>query len=115
MRPGREWTVHELRERDWETLQKLWWVCVKDRNRLATEKLERKRLNAGYGDLENKERDETVQKTMKAIVDVLVERNNAYQAAYKLALEDPDIDLGRTDHQYQPPSAYEVEVRMHAA
>jgi large subunit ribosomal protein L47 len=86
-------------------------VCVKERNRLATEKLERKRLRAGYGDMENKERDEIVQKTMKSIVDVLVERNNAYQEAYKLASQDPEIDLSRTEHQYQPPSSYEAEVR----
>jgi len=61
--------------------------------------------------MENKERDEVVQKTMKAIVDVLVERNNAYQEAYKLATHDPEIDLSRTEHQYQPPSSYEAEVR----
>jgi large subunit ribosomal protein L47 len=94
---GRAWTVGELRSRDWDTLHQLWWVCVKDRNRLATEKLERKRLGAGYGDEENKERDETVQKTMKAIIDTLAERQQAYQEAYELARRDPSIDLTRTD------------------
>jgi large subunit ribosomal protein L47 len=94
---GRSWTVGELRSRDWDTLHQLWWVCVKDRNRLATEKLERKRLGAGYGDQENKERDETVQKTMKAIIDTLAERQQAYQEAYELARRDPSIDLTRTD------------------
>lgn len=33
---------------------------MKERNRLATEKLERARVDAGYGDYENKQRDETV-------------------------------------------------------
>ncbi|KAF2676432.1 MRP-L47-domain-containing protein [Lentithecium fluviatile CBS 122367] len=106
---GRAWTVHELRQRDWETLHQLWWVCVKERNRLATEKLERRRLKAGYGDEEADERDETVQKTMKAIIDTLVERNNAYKEAYALARKDPDIDLTRTERQYQPPSPYETQ------
>jgi large subunit ribosomal protein L47 len=52
--------VAELRKRNWTDLHSLWWVCVKERNRLATEKIERERLEAGYGDVENRERDETV-------------------------------------------------------
>lgn len=55
------------------------------------------------------ERDETVQKTMKAILDTLAERNKAYEEAYKLAKSDPTIDLARTEHQYQEPS-YDAEV-----
>lgn len=106
---GREWTVHELRDRDWETLQQLWWVCVKERNRLATAKIEHKRLNAGYGELEMEKRDETIQKTMKAILDTLAERNKAYEEAYKLAKHDPTIDLSRPGHQFQEPT-YDVEV-----
>ncbi|KAH7382471.1 mitochondrial 39-S ribosomal protein L47 (MRP-L47)-domain-containing protein [Phaeosphaeria sp. MPI-PUGE-AT-0046c] len=94
---GREWTVGELRSRDFRTLHQLWWICVKERNRLATEKLERRRLDAGYGDVETKERDETVQKTMKAILDTLAERQQAYTEAYELAKIDPEVDLSRTD------------------
>lgn len=102
---GRPWTVGELRSRDFEALHQLWWICVKERNRLATEKIERKRLNAGYGDLETQNRDKTVQETMKAILDTLAERHQAYQEAFALAQRDPDIDLSRTDGpQYtQPP------------
>ncbi|KAH7379622.1 50S ribosomal protein-like protein L4 [Pyrenochaeta sp. MPI-SDFR-AT-0127] len=104
-RHGRSWTVGELRNRDWDSLHQLWWVCVKERNRLATEKIERKRLDAGYGDYENKQRDTTVQETMKAILDTLAERQVAYNEALELAKRDPDIDLSRTDGpQYtQPP------------
>lgn len=87
----------ELRNRDWDSLHQLWWLCVKERNRLATEKLERKRIEAGYGDFENKHRDETVQKTMKAVLDTLTERHQAYREALELAKRDPDIDLRRTD------------------
>jgi hypothetical protein len=32
-------------------------VCCKERNRIATEAKERKRLEAGYGDYESKRRD----------------------------------------------------------
>ncbi|KAL1598632.1 54S ribosomal protein L4 mitochondrial [Paraconiothyrium brasiliense] len=107
-RHGRAWTVNELRNRDWETLQQLWWVCVKERNRLATAHYEHKRQGAGYGQSEMEQRDETIQETMKAILDTLAERNNAYEEAYKLAKHDPTIDLRRTGHQYQE-SSYDAE------
>lgn len=93
---GRAWTVGELRTRDWDALHQLWWICVKERNRLATEKIERKRLNAGYGDFENQERDKTVQETMQAILDSLAERRQAYREALVLAQNDPDIDFSKT-------------------
>ncbi|KAL6155244.1 54S ribosomal protein L4 mitochondrial [Exserohilum turcicum] len=95
-RHGRAWTVGELRTRDWDALHQLWWICVKERNRLATEKIERKRLNAGYGDFENQERDKTVQETMQAILDSLAERRQAYREALVLAQNDPDIDFSKT-------------------
>lgn len=94
---GREWTMGELRSKDWDSLHQLWWVCVKERNRLATEKLERARLKALYGDFESKRRDEVVQKTMKAIIETLAERTQAYEKARALASSDPSIDLSRTD------------------
>lgn len=101
--------MNELRGRDWETLQQLWWVCVKERNRLATETIEMERLNATYGMDSVEKRDEAVQKTMKAILDTLVERNMAYKEALQLARHDPTIDLTRTENQYQEPT-YEAEV-----
>ncbi|KAJ4319719.1 54S ribosomal protein L4 mitochondrial [Neodidymelliopsis sp. IMI 364377] len=114
---GREWTMGELRSKDWDSLHQLWWVCVKERNRLATEKLERERLDAVYGDHESKERDEVVQKTMKAIIDTMAERTQAYQEAVALASNDPSIDLSKTDGPqytqlpYDPlePEAFEEE------
>lgn len=84
---------------------------MKERNRLATAYYEHRRQAPGYGNSEMKERDETVQKTMKAILDTLAERNAAYEEAYKLAKHDPTIDLSRSEHQYQEPS-YDTEVCM---
>lgn len=103
---GRAWTVGELRNRDWDTLHQLWWVCVKERNRLATEKIERDRLQAGYGDFESQNRDKAVQETMKAILDTLAERHIAYTEAYELAQKDKNIDLSRTDGPQFTAPAY---------
>lgn len=73
-------------------LHSLWWACVKERNRLATEKLERARVEAGYGDHENQQRDEAVQKTMKAILDLLDQRKNTAPDAEEY-LDDPYSDV----------------------
>ena len=41
---GRAWDKGELRNKTFEELHQLWYLCVKERNRLATEKAELKRL-----------------------------------------------------------------------
>jgi len=53
---GRPWTAAELRRKSWEDLQKLWWVCAKERNIMATQKIERQRLKPGYGEFESNTR-----------------------------------------------------------
>lgn len=60
VKPGRPWAIQELREKSWEDLHKLWWACVKERNRIATSNMERQRLKAGFGDHEANERDRVV-------------------------------------------------------
>lgn len=57
---GRSWAITELRDKSWDDLHGLWWVCVKERNRIATSNVERERLRAGYGEHEAGKRDQAV-------------------------------------------------------
>ncbi|KAL9013972.1 MAG: hypothetical protein Q9173_001370 [Seirophora scorigena] len=90
---GRPWAVEELRHKSWEDLHSLWWVCCRERNIVATQEYERKRLKAGYGDAENKERFRVVKQTQKAIKHALTERYYAFEEARRVAVTDHEVDL----------------------
>lgn len=57
---GRAWTVEELRRKSWDDLHRLWWVCVKERNRIATANVARRHFELGFGQFEAGERDAAV-------------------------------------------------------
>ncbi|EFQ27625.1 uncharacterized protein GLRG_02769 [Colletotrichum graminicola M1.001] len=104
---GRAWTVEELRKKSWEDLHTLWYVCLKERNRISTTSRERERRKLGFGAYEANERDETVVTTMKAIKHVLTERFYVWEDARRLAEEDPEVDLSGEGEAYTPLSGYE--------
>jgi large subunit ribosomal protein L47 len=54
---GRSWSVEELRHKSWDDLHRLWWVCVKERNRIATANWERNKSKLGFGENESMKRD----------------------------------------------------------
>ncbi|KAE9363444.1 54S ribosomal protein L4, mitochondrial [Stipitochalara longipes BDJ] len=107
---GRPWCVEELRGKSWEDLHALWWVCCKERNRIATEAFERQRLEAGYGESESEKRDVTVRRTQRAIKQVLTERYYSWQDAEAIARNDPEVDLSGAGPTYNPSDFVEEYV-----
>ncbi|KAJ6264268.1 54S ribosomal protein L4 [Drechslerella dactyloides] len=99
---GRAWSVEELRHKSWEDLHKLWWVCAKERNIMATQQLERERMKPGYGESEAYSRDRLVRNTQRAIKHALTERYYAWQEALRVADSDPEIDLSGRGPAYNP-------------
>ncbi|KAL8382725.1 hypothetical protein RB595_006490 [Gaeumannomyces hyphopodioides] len=107
---GRAWTTQELRGKSWDDLHALWWVCCRERNRIATANHARDKHDIGFGAQELGTRDETVRRTMKSIKHVLTERYYAWEDAVKLAKEDPEINMSGEGPMYTPSSYYEEEL-----
>ncbi|MQL70547.1 hypothetical protein Taro_002842 [Colocasia esculenta] len=68
---GRGWKASELRLKSWDDLQKLWYVLLKEKNMLMTQ---RQMLNAENLRFPNPERIPKVRKSMCRIKHVLTER-----------------------------------------
>ncbi|KAI1823111.1 mitochondrial 39-S ribosomal protein L47 (MRP-L47)-domain-containing protein [Xylaria intraflava] len=104
---GRGWTVEELRHKSWEDLHKLWWVCIKEQNRLSTARKEKSRLKFIDGNEEDAQRSSEVRRTMKSIKHALVERWYLWEDARKLAATDPEINLNNRRKPYTPKDYFE--------
>lgn len=90
---GRSWTVEELRRKSFEDLHALWWKCCKERNIIATQRNERKRIRNLGGDDEARHRERTIQTTQRAIKHTLTERYYAWEDARRVAVNDPEVNL----------------------
>lgn len=106
---GRAWSVEELRRKSWDDLHKLWWVCVKERNRIATATYARDKAEIGFGEHEASERDEVVRTTMRAIKHALTERYYAWEDAVEVAKSDPEINLSGDGVAFTPLEYLEEE------
>ncbi|KAJ2000993.1 54S ribosomal protein L4 mitochondrial [Coemansia thaxteri] len=80
---GRAWSASELRQKSWEDLQKLWYVVLKERNVLASQAEESRRLSIPSQFFSNKSRVIKCKKSMARIKTVLNERQLAWEATQK--------------------------------
>ncbi|SAM08143.1 hypothetical protein [Absidia glauca] len=78
---SRAWKASELRLKSFDDLHKLWYVLLKERNLLATQREEAKRLKVHRLVWTNAGRVKKCQKSMARIKFVLNERQRAYEAA----------------------------------
>ncbi|CDH50431.1 predicted protein [Lichtheimia corymbifera JMRC:FSU:9682] len=76
---GRAWKASELRLKSFEDLHKLWYVLLKERNVLATQREEAKRLGITKELWTNAGRLKKCQKSMARIKFVLNERQREYE------------------------------------
>ncbi|KAK3704795.1 54S ribosomal protein L4 mitochondrial [Vermiconidia calcicola] len=90
---GRGWKTQELRGKDWEDLHRLWWVCVKEVNRLQTFLGEKRRVGSMYGDFEAEGRMKVIYATQNAIREVLTQRFYAWENARVAAMDDEEVNL----------------------
>ncbi|KAL9135452.1 MAG: hypothetical protein Q9175_003363 [Cornicularia normoerica] len=107
---GRPWTVEELRHKSWEDIHSLWYKCCKERNRLATESKERRRMQISVRSFGARSRDRTIRHTQAKIKYALTERWYAWEEAWKLAENDPEVNLkADLDTPAYQPSSFEDE------
>ena len=88
VKTGRPWTYLELSVKDFTELHQLYWVCVKERNRIATAENERKRMHAGYGAFEHTSRMTTVSFAFIPIFPAMLS-----------SCDDPILSLADMSHQ----------------
>ncbi|KAF2763004.1 MRP-L47-domain-containing protein [Pseudovirgaria hyperparasitica] len=90
---GNPWHPDQLRIKSFDDMHKIWWMCVKDLNRMATEEGERLRLNLQFGDKEMRERQIHVRRTMSNIKQVLRERHYSWLEAKELVRQNPALGV----------------------
>ncbi|KAI9296038.1 MRP-L47-domain-containing protein, partial [Neoconidiobolus thromboides FSU 785] len=80
---GRSWRPDELRLKSFEDLHKLWFVNLKEKNLLATQKAEAKKYQISEEFFSNKHRYVKVRKNMARILTILNERRIQWELAQK--------------------------------
>ncbi|ORY99100.1 mitochondrial 39-S ribosomal protein L47 (MRP-L47)-domain-containing protein [Syncephalastrum racemosum] len=94
---GRSWSAQELRNKSFDDLHKLWYVLLKERNVLATQRDEARRLGLHKQVWDNGARYKKVRQSMARIKFVLTER----QLAYESSLAQKEQPVQKEEQQQQ--------------
>ncbi|OMJ25541.1 54S ribosomal protein L4, mitochondrial [Smittium culicis] len=103
VKTGRAWRAAELRNKSWEDLQKLWFVLLKERNLLATQKAEalRFRINAQF--FSNTSRIVKCKQSMARIKSVLNERRLAYEKSIRISKHNRYLEFKNSQQEASKP------------
>ncbi|KDR82826.1 hypothetical protein GALMADRAFT_238427 [Galerina marginata CBS 339.88] len=86
---GRAWEASELRNKSFKDLHTLWYISLREKNLLATQKEEARRMGVNHVELQvSMEKVRHCRKTMARIKMVLNERRLAYEGAMKIAAKE---------------------------
>ncbi|KAI0822291.1 mitochondrial 39-S ribosomal protein L47 (MRP-L47)-domain-containing protein [Trametes gibbosa] len=96
---GRAWTAAELRRKSFKDLHTLWYVVIRERNLLATQEAEARRMGANEQTLGLWAKAFRCRKTMARIKYVINERRVAYEGALKIFNEQRDEVLKKEDSE----------------
>ncbi|KAJ7600711.1 mitochondrial 39-S ribosomal protein L47 (MRP-L47)-domain-containing protein [Mycena floridula] len=97
--PRRAWQTRELRLKSFQDLHTLWYVLLRERNLLATQRIEAGR--ASVADALSPEDNHLVMKSMERLKAVLNERRLAYEGAVKLAEAEQLVQVDRELFKHQ--------------
>ncbi|KAI8978663.1 mitochondrial 39-S ribosomal protein L47 (MRP-L47)-domain-containing protein [Trametes punicea] len=106
---GRAWTAAELRRKSFKDLHTLWYVVLRERNLLATQKAEARRLGANTQTLGLLAKTYRCRKTMARIKYVINERRLAYEGALRIHNEQREKILKTQDAARVAAEAQDAE------
>ncbi|KAG5648427.1 hypothetical protein DXG03_005001 [Asterophora parasitica] len=90
---GRSWLASELRLKSFRDLHTLWYILLRERNLLATQKEEARRMGVSNTEMQ-------CRKSMARIKAVINERRLAYEGAVKIAEAEHEEDFNEQVEQY---------------
>ncbi|KAI0345778.1 MRP-L47-domain-containing protein [Trametopsis cervina] len=98
---GRAWTAAELRRKSFQDLHTLWYVLVRERNLLATQREEARRQGISHNRMSSATKVFRVRKSMARIKYVLNERRLAYEGAMEIVQDKAKRPLLRREVKRQ--------------
>lgn len=99
---GRSWLASELRLKSFKDLHTLWYVLLRERNVLATQREEMRRMGLSrVDDMPKREDSARCRKSMARIKAVMNERRLAYEGAVLLATKEQDEAMNAAVLKYK--------------
>ncbi|KAH3661639.1 hypothetical protein OGAPHI_006489 [Ogataea philodendri] len=106
---GRPWSVQELRRKSWEDLHNLWYVCLKERNKLEREIYIFRQQSDNPASQEFLNLNDSMHTTMWRIKQVITERERALENAKEEFKKSGDQYLQEFRERYLQEESVETD------